>query len=106
MPKKIHQLQKNIFKFILLGSNGLLGNELKKILPKKQTLTISRKKADLNIDLRNFLRIENTFKKLKFKNVINCAAITNLTLCERKKKRLLFNKSKITNFFKQIIPKI
>jgi dTDP-4-dehydrorhamnose reductase len=105
MPKKIHQLQKNIFKFILLGSNGLLGNELKKILPKKPTLTISRKKADLNIDLRNFLRIENTFKKLKFKNVINCAAITNLTLCERKKKDCYLINQKLPIFLNKLSQK-
>ena len=54
MQKKTRQLQKNTFKFLLLGSNGLLGNELKKILPEKKTLCLSKKNADLNIDLRNF----------------------------------------------------
>ena len=65
----------------MLGSNGLLGNELKKILPEK-TLCLSKKNADLNIDLRNFLKLENIFKEYKFDNIINCAAITNLVSCE------------------------
>ncbi len=102
MQKKIHQLQKNIFKFLLLGSNGLLGNELKKILPKKQTFTISRKGSDLNIDLRNLSKLENIFKKLKFKNVINCVAITNLLLCERNKKNCYLINEKLPIFLNKL----
>ena len=77
--KKTRQLQKNTFKFLLLGSNGLLGNELKK-LPEK-TLCLSKKKnADLNIDLRNFLKLENIFKEYKFDNIINCLCYNKFSL--------------------------
>ena len=65
-----------------MGSNGLLGNELKKILPKNKTLCLSKKNADINIDLRNFLKLENILKEYKFDNIVNCAAITNLSNCE------------------------
>lgn len=85
MLKKIHRLQKNTFKFLLLGSNGLLGNELKKILPKNKTLSLSKKDSDFNIDLRNFIKLENILKEYKFDNVINCAAITDLSSCETNK---------------------
>ena len=82
MQKKTLQLRKNIFKYLILGSNGLLGSEFKKILPKKYTLTIAKKNSDININLKKFQDLNSVFKKFKFKFVINCAAITDLNSCE------------------------
>ena len=88
MSKKIIQYRKKIFKYLLIGSNGLLGSELKKILPKNESLFIARKKSDYNIDLSNFNDLKKIFEKYKFLNVINVAAITNLEICQKKKKSL------------------
>ena len=85
MSKKIIQYRKKIFKYLLIGSNGLLGSELKKILPKNESLFIARKKSDYNIDLSNFNDLKKVFEKYKFLNVINVAAITNLEICQKKK---------------------
>ena len=85
MSKKIIQYRKKIFKYLLIGSNGLLGSELKKILPKNESLFIARKKSDYNIDLSNFNDLKKIFEKYKFLNVINVAAITNLEICQKKK---------------------
>lgn len=82
MQKKTLLLRKNIFKYLILGSNGLLGSEFKKILPKKYTLTIAKKNSDININLKKFQDLNSVFKKFKFKFVINCAAITDLNSCE------------------------
>ena len=41
--KKHASYKKNTFKFLLLGSNGLLGNELKKNITRKKTLCLSKK---------------------------------------------------------------
>ena len=71
MSKKIIQYRKKIFKYLLIGSNGLLGSELKKILPKNESLFIARKKSDYNIDLSNFNDLKKVFEKYKFLNVIN-----------------------------------
>ena len=43
---------------------------------------MSKKNADINIYLRKFLKLENKLKKYKFDNIVNCAAITNLSNCE------------------------
>lgn len=87
MQKKTPQLTKNIFKYLILGSNGLLGSEFKKILPKKHTLTVAKNNSDINMNLNNFIALNNIFKKFKFKFVINCAAITDLKSCEKHYKK-------------------
>jgi dTDP-4-dehydrorhamnose reductase len=85
MLKNIHQSKKKTFEYLLLGSNGLLGSELKKILPQKKTICVARKNSDINIDLSDFLEIKSIFKNNKFKNVINSIAITDLKKCQKKK---------------------
>ena len=85
MSKKILQLKKFTYKYLLLGSNGLLGSELKKILPKQNTICVARNKSDINLNLENFNKLKKIFEKYKIKNVINCVAITNLGYCEKNK---------------------
>ena len=94
MQKKILRLRKNTFKYLILGSNGLLGSEFKKILPKKQTLTIAKNNSDINMDLNNCRTLNNIFKEFKFKFVINCAAITDLKSCVQP-----YQKCKTINIF-------
>ena len=53
MLRNTHQFKKKTFKYLILGSNGLLGKELKKILPPAKTLCIARNASDINIDLIN-----------------------------------------------------
>ena len=48
--KKI-TLEKKIFKYLIVGSNGLLGSEFKKILNKSTYMSIARNNSDYNIDL-------------------------------------------------------
>ncbi len=93
MLKKILQSKKKIFKYLIIGSNGLLGTEIKKILPKRETILVARNKSDYNLNLENFDKLEKLFENQKFSYVINTAAITDLNLCEIKK-----NKCKKINY--------
>ena len=85
MLRKIHQYKKKTFDYLILGSNGLLGNELKKILPKNKTICSARDYSNINIDLVNLKNLEKVFKKYNFVNVINSAAITDLDECQKNK---------------------
>jgi|TARA_B100001964_G_scaffold243735_1_gene322636 dTDP-4-dehydrorhamnose reductase len=97
MSKNIPQLKKNTFKYLLIGSNGLLGGELKKILPRNQTISLARNNASIILDLKNFSKLKKIFQKYKFKYVINCAGITDLNFCQKN-----YKKCKIIN---SLLPK-
>ena len=79
--------KKRTYKFLLIGSNGLLGSTLKKKLPKKETFLTAKNKSNLNLDLSDFKKLSKIFDKYEFKYVINCAAITSLHDCENNKKK-------------------
>ncbi len=81
LKKKIFFKKK--YNYLILGSNGLLGNEIKKILPSKKNLFISRNKSDLNLDLSKFENLKKLFNKYSFNVVINCAAETDINFCEK-----------------------
>ena len=81
MSKKIN------FKYLIIGSNGLLGSKIKKNLPAKDTFCIARNFSDYNFDLSNSKKLSNLFNEYKFLNVINCAAIANIDKCEKNKKK-------------------
>jgi dTDP-4-dehydrorhamnose reductase len=85
MFKKILLSKKKIFKYLLIGSNGLLGSQLKELLPKKHSFFVARNNSDYNINLINLKKLEKLFEKYKFLNVINVAAITDLQVCQKKK---------------------
>lgn len=72
------------YKYLILGSNGLLGKCLKKSIKKKLRICVARKKSDFNCDLTNKKKISLLFNKYNFKYVINCAAYTDVTLCQKK----------------------
>lgn len=83
MSKNSHRFTNSTFKYLLIGSNGLLGKAIKKKISKKQIKTLARKKASFNLNLENFSKLEKVFKKYKFRYVINCAAITDLKKCQK-----------------------
>ena len=80
MPKKIK------FKYLIIGSNGLLGSRLKNNLPSKDIFCIARSYSDYNCNLNNSKKLLYIFNKYKFLNVINCAAIASVDNCEKNKK--------------------
>tara|TARA_B100000401_G_C52804626_1_gene720444 strand:+ start:1118 stop:2020 length:903 start_codon:yes stop_codon:yes gene_type:complete len=86
MLKNTHQLKKYTFKYLIIGSNGLLGSTIQKILPKNETFLIARNNSDYNLDFKKLNRVEKIFEKFSFRYVINCVAITNLNKCEKNKK--------------------
>jgi dTDP-4-dehydrorhamnose reductase len=71
-------------KIIILGSSGQLGSYLKLHIIKKNYKIISLNSS--NGDISNFKLIKTIFSNYRPKIIINCAAITNVDLCEKKKK--------------------
>ena len=82
------------YDFLIIGSNGLLGSSIVKILKKNNNsfLTVARKNSNFNLDLKNFNKLKKFFLKNRFKIVINCAGKININFCEKK-----FNDSVIIN---------
>jgi dTDP-4-dehydrorhamnose reductase len=72
--------------YLIIGSKGLLGSEIIKILKEKKIdyYTAARQSSDLNIDLINFSKLKKYILKNNFKNIINCAGIINIDKCEKK----------------------
>lgn len=72
-------------KILILGSSGKLGKTLyKKIYKKFKVIHSGLKKR--NIDLNNFDKLQKFVKSTNPNIIINCAAITDVDLCEKKKK--------------------
>ena len=73
------------YDFLIIGSNGLLGSRIVKILKKKKLnfLTIARNNSNFNLNLKNFKRLKKFFSKYRFRFVINCAAKININFCEK-----------------------
>lgn len=82
-------------KILITGSNGQLGNELKKIIETGQaeiagiSLEIKNSEVialDINdLDITNFLVVKEKLEDIKPDVVINCAAATNVDGCELNK---------------------
>jgi dTDP-4-dehydrorhamnose reductase len=73
------------YKFLILGSNGLLGSKIVRILKDRKIryLTVARTNSDFNLDLKNYDKLEKFFLHKKFDILINCAAIVNIDFCEK-----------------------
>ena len=95
------------FEFLVVGSNGLLGSNIVKILKKKKIsfLTVARKDSDFNLNLKNFKRLNKFFSKNKFKIVINCAAIIDINYCEKKYNVALIINCMLVKFLSQMSKK-
>ena len=95
------------FDLLVIGSNGLLGSNIVKILKKKKInfLTVARKNSNFNINLENFKRLDKFFLKNKFKIVINCAAIIDINYCEKKYNIASIINSKLVKFLSQMSKK-
>ena len=95
------------FDLLVIGSNGLLGSNIVKILKKKKInfLTVAKKNSNFNINLENFKRLDKFFLKNKFKIVINCAAIIDINYCEKKYNISSIINSKLVKFLSQMSKK-
>ena len=95
------------FEFLVIGSNGLLGSNIVKILNKKKIsfLTVARKNSNFNINLKNFKKLNKFFLKNKFKIVINCAAIIDINYCEKNHKIISIINSELVKFLSQMSKK-
>ena len=72
-------------KVLLLGSNGMLGQALKKQLKSDgmKLYGVDRENADFCFDLLNDGKIKDCMKAVRPDVLINTAAIINLDLCEK-----------------------
>ena len=82
------------YEFLVIGSNGMLGSKIVKILNERKIgyLTVARNNSNFNLNLKKFRNLKKLFLKNKFKIVINCAAIIDINYCEKK-----FNEAAIIN---------
>ena len=80
---EVNLFRKKTFDFLVIGARGLLGSEIYSLLNKNLTISVARKQSDYNLNLNKYKKLDYLFKKIKFKYVINCAGITNLSLCEK-----------------------
>ncbi len=70
-------------KVLVVGSNGLLGSTLVKLLEEKEFEVATSDISDENgIDITNKKSVESIFDDTKPDYVINCAAFTNVEACE------------------------
>ena len=68
---------------MILGSNGMLGTEISKLLRVEyDIITVARSGSDYNIDLLNFNLLKNIVANTKPDIIINCVAIVSLQKCE------------------------
>lgn len=74
-------------KILLLGSNGMLGQAIKKtfFIRNIDLICVAKNNADYNIDLLDDAAVESCLKVMKPDVVINSAALVNLSLCEKNK---------------------
>ena len=69
---------------IILGSTGMLGQEVIKYAKqnKNNTIGIAKNNADMNIDITDTGKLTEVIYQKKPKVIVNCAAIIDLQFCE------------------------
>ena len=92
------------YEYLIIGSKGLLGSNILIIFKKKKLsyLTVARKNSNYDLDLKDFRKLKNFFKKNTFKIVINCAGIIDIDYCEK----YLYKKFIINIFFVKFLSKM
>lgn len=73
-----------MYKVLITGSTGKLGSYLTNSLSKKFKVYHNGKKKRL-VDLTKINKLEKYLIKLRPNFIINCAAITNIEMCEKKR---------------------
>ena len=93
--------------FLVIGSRGLLGSNIVKILRKKKInyLTVARSNSNFNLNLKNFKSLSKFFLKNRYKVVINCAAIIDINNCEKKYSEALIVNCKLVKFLSEMSKK-
>jgi len=76
-------------KALIIGSTGLLGSRLSKVLSNLYELTCTHHKNaplpgfnSINVTITSFTDLEEFFSSKRFELVINCAGLTNVESCE------------------------
>lgn len=72
-------------KLLLIGSTGLLGQNVKKVFTQKgfSIIGVAKKNADFNFDITDTQLLKKCFEAVKPNVVINAAAIVSLDYCEK-----------------------
>ena len=93
----------------ILGSNGLLGSVLSvglktkknKLFLVSKSISKKKKKNFFSLDINNKKKLEKLLLTIKPEIIINCAAYTDVTRCEKfKKKALKINSDLLNNLLK------
>ncbi len=97
----------NDYEFLVIGSNGMLGSRIVKILKKRKInhLTVARNNSSFNLNLKNFKNLNKLFLKNRFKIVINCAAMVDINYCEKKFKEVSIVNCKLVKFLSDMSKK-
>lgn len=97
----------NNYEFLVIGSNGMLGSKIVKILKERKIdhLTVARNNSNFNLNLTNFKKLNKLFLKNKFKIVINCAAIIDINYCEKMFKKASIINCKLVKFLSEMSKK-
>jgi len=72
-------------RILITGANGVLGSYLVKFLKNLnyKVTTIRRRKVDFILEINNKEKLFKIIKKINPDCIINCAALTDVNLCER-----------------------
>jgi dTDP-4-dehydrorhamnose reductase len=82
-------------KVFIVGSEGSLGRSLKIKLKNNKKYFLKSDKLKNRIDFSNFENCEEILNLIKPDIIINCAAKTNITFCEKNKKKAYDSNAKI-----------
>lgn len=88
-------------KFLIFGSNGLLGSRIVNYLNQKNFsyMTSARSNSNFDLDVTNLKLVKRIFIDNKFDIVINCTAIIDIDYCE---KNYSYAKKVNSNFVKEL----
>jgi dTDP-4-dehydrorhamnose reductase len=79
-------------KIVIIGSNGRLGTELARAYHKNYEVIGYNRAA---LDVENLAQLRETLHPIDFRILINCAAFTNVDLCESQRKRAFIINSEV-----------
>jgi len=87
-------------KIVILGKNGMLGSRIFNFFSENLNYSVFSFDKD-ELDITNFLKVQNTLKKIKPDLLINCTAYTNVDEAENNKElAFLINSESVLNLAK------